>query len=127
MCSIVYGLHTVETRRDLWHTLRAIGSQATPRIIAGDFHSILSCEDRVNGAPVSHHETRDFVDCMDDLALTELKSIGPYYSWSNKGVGDARIASRIDRGLVNGPWMLTLPNVAAQYLSPSLSDHSPIL
>lgn len=126
-CFIVYGLHTVDTRKGLWRTLRTFNVQADPWIIAGDFPSILDSEDRLNGAPVTTHETQDFVDCVMDLGLSELKSVGSFYSWTNKGQGEARVASRIDRGIANGHWILSYPNVVTQYLSPGLSDHSPML
>lgn len=67
------------------------------------------------------------MDFLDDLSLSELKSVGCHFSWSNKGEGQARIASRIDRGIVNAQWLLSLPHVEANYLSPTLSDHSPIV
>lgn len=67
------------------------------------------------------------MDCICDLGLTELKRVGMSYSWSNKGHGTARIASKIDKGLVNGQWMLQFQHVSAHFLPPSLSDHSPVL
>lgn len=95
--------------------------------MAGDFHAVLTSEDRINGAPVSDHETRDFVDFLADMELAELRGTGASFSWTNKGEGNARIASRIGRGLVNQSWIDLFGDVEACLLAPSLSDHSPIL
>lgn len=117
-CTVVYGLNTVEERKVLWRSLQGINIQAIPWLIAGDFHAILSCEDRINGEPVAHFETRDFSDFLVDVGLTEIKSKGPFFSWSNKGSGTSRIASRIDRGIVNQCWMQKYPNVEYLFLPP---------
>lgn len=106
MCTLFYGMHTLEDRKDLWRALNTLNIQLSPWLIAGDFHSVMHCDERLNGAPVTNHETQDFVDCVAGMNLTELKSIGCFDSWTNKGSGESRIASRIDRGIVNSQWML---------------------
>lgn len=56
-----------------------------------------------------------------------MPSSGSYYSWSNKGQGADRIASRIDRCFANGAWFLLYDQVKTLYLAPDISDHSPLL
>lgn len=84
----------------------------SPWLIAGDFNSVIHCDDRFNGAPVTNHETQDFVECLSGLHLAELKSIGCFSFWTNKGTGESRIASRIYRGIGNSQWMLRYPHVS---------------
>ncbi|XP_021773606.1 uncharacterized protein LOC110737576 [Chenopodium quinoa] len=110
--TFVYGLHTVHDRKHLWD---------------GDFNAVLSVFDKMNGAAISNYETRDFQQCLDDLALVEIKSKGSFYSWCNKAHSGPRTFSRIDRGIVNQAWMNSYGHVEALYLPPSLSDHNPLV
>ncbi|KAL2921512.1 Galactinol--sucrose galactosyltransferase, partial [Bienertia sinuspersici] len=83
-----YGLHSVEARRPLWQGLKHLASGVClPWLILGDFNSLLHIDDRWGGT---------------------LKTIGPYYSWSNKGIGDGRTLSRIDLAFGNSDWFYNL-------------------
>ncbi|XP_021860628.2 uncharacterized protein [Spinacia oleracea] len=124
----VYGLHTIDTRKPLWVDLTNLGSVITDSwLVMGDFNSILYSDDRLNGSIVTATETRDFEACIDGAALAELKSCGHFYSWSNKGQGEFRISSRIDRAFGKASWNLSVTNAIVDYLNPGLSDHSPLL
>ena len=128
LLTVVYGLHTIDDRRPLWTSLFSLAASCTsPWLLAGDFHSVLFSSDRINGALVSTYESRDFATCVEDCELYELKSKGSYFSWTSKGAGNGRVASRIDRGLANSLWMRAFPHVEVDYLLPGLSDHSPLL
>lgn len=67
--SVVYGLHTIDTRKSLWRDLAPL-AVSTPWLILGDFHSVLYTQDRVNGAPVSNYETQDFAGFLDTVAFS---------------------------------------------------------
>ncbi|KAJ8419640.1 LOW QUALITY PROTEIN: hypothetical protein Cgig2_030847 [Carnegiea gigantea] len=58
---------------------------------------------------------------MDKCELTEIRSFGTYYSWSNK-----TIWSRIDRALHNQYWHTTFDFTHVMYMANSLSDHTPL-
>ena len=124
----VYGLHTIETRKDLWHSLvlllPSVGSH--PWLLSGDFNSLLSDTDRINGSQVSIAETKDFNEFILTAGLCPLQSVGHYFSW-HKGSGDGKTASRIDWGLGNAGWIHKFSGVPVQYLNSSISDHSPLL
>lgn len=63
----IYGLHTIEARRSMWHELRQLhGVIRGPWVAMGDYNTISSIEDRVNGNPVSEFEVRDFNRFMED-------------------------------------------------------------
>ncbi|XP_021843478.1 uncharacterized protein [Spinacia oleracea] len=93
----------------------------------GDFNAVLLAADRVNGNAVTEGETKDFDSCMDAAGLAELKSCGSYYSWSNKGQGNLRICSRIDRAIANALWHSKFVDAVVDYLPPGISDHSPLV
>ncbi|XP_056683679.1 uncharacterized protein [Spinacia oleracea] len=124
----VYGLHTIEHRRPLWNELVNLSAVLTkPWLIMGDFNSVLFSGDRVNGNPVQIAETKDFEECIQAAGITELKSCGNMFSWSNKGQGDQRISSRIDRAFGCCDWQSIFTEVCVDYLNPGISDHSPLL
>lgn len=52
---------------------------------------------------------------------------GPAYTWSNKKEGNANIAQRLDRVLVNLQWHVKYPNSSVFHLPRFSSDHLPIL
>ncbi|XP_056695637.1 uncharacterized protein [Spinacia oleracea] len=93
----------------------------------GDFNSILLSGDKENANPVTDAETRDFEACLDRAALYELKSCGHFFSWSNKGQGNPRISSRINRALGNKVWHSGFTDAVVDYINPGLSDHSLLL
>ncbi|XP_021769725.1 uncharacterized protein LOC110733967 [Chenopodium quinoa] len=115
-----------QDRKQLWSGLKELIVSITPWLCIGDFNSILGAPDRLNGAAFTDYETRDFQQCIDELALVEIKSKGASYSWSNKAHSGPRTCSRIDRGLVNQEWLNLYGHVEAIFLPPPHSDHSPI-
>ncbi|KAJ8427389.1 hypothetical protein Cgig2_008805 [Carnegiea gigantea] len=58
---------------------------------------------------------------MDYYELHEMRSIGPYYSWTNK-----TIMSKIDCALIN-EWYGQFNYTQVRYEANSLSDHTPLL
>ncbi|XP_057248965.1 uncharacterized protein LOC130590509 [Beta vulgaris subsp. vulgaris] len=117
----VYGMHTIEDRKALWPELLNINYQMSiPWCAMGDFNAILACGDRLNGNPVYNYETRDYMRLLATSDLGEYKSRGHFFSWSNKGVGPLRIASRFDRCLVNSCWLSMFPSLAVEYMNPGI-------
>lgn len=92
-----------------------------------DFNAISSVEDRFNGAVVTTMETQDFSHLLSSSDLGDCKSVGHFYSWSNKCVGEARTCSRIDRCLVNSLWLTHYSNDVVEYMNPGISDSSPLV
>ncbi|XP_019266476.1 PREDICTED: uncharacterized protein LOC109243918 [Nicotiana attenuata] len=126
--TFVYGLHTTAERKPLWDHLKAIYVNLSgPWIILGDFNSILSAGDRINGAPVHQHELIDFQQCIEDIGVWKITKQDCQFSWSNKRDVDERIYSHIDWAFGNSDWFQTYAGVEAVYLLPRDSDHSPIM
>ncbi|KAI3450765.1 hypothetical protein Pfo_007430 [Paulownia fortunei] len=122
--SFVYGFYSICSRRPLWDNLVNFGLHSTrPWLVLGDFNNVLKAEEKCNGADVTAYETRDFVDCCLTLGLTDLQAMGCFYTWNNNTVW-----CKLDRALVNIPWMLTGSHGRANFLPPGcLSDHSPCI
>ncbi|KAJ6377597.1 hypothetical protein OIU76_026551 [Salix suchowensis] len=120
--TFVYGLHTIVARRSLWDSLRA-WCPPSPWMILGDFNSLLSQDDKLNGSAVSMYETADFHRCCLDLGLYDLNYTGCHFTWSNGSVW-----SKLDRVLANPSWA-SLCRVAHVNFGNqgAFSDHSPVL
>ncbi|XP_059294708.1 uncharacterized protein LOC132047721 [Lycium ferocissimum] len=50
-----------------------------------------------------------------------------FYTWNNKQRDDKRVYSRIDRVLVNGDWLTTLPSSEVHFGNEGLMDHCPAM
>ncbi|XP_070031646.1 uncharacterized protein [Nicotiana tomentosiformis] len=91
--------------RGLWEALRSIqSSQQGPWLAMGDYNAVLQVEDRKYGNHVTEIKTKDFSDYLFDTGVTEMKSVGREYNWTN-----THIYTKIDKALFEeeihgGPW-----------------------
>lgn len=115
--SVVYGKNDARARQELWRDLLS-HKRAAPWLISGDFNAILKVEDRLHGGTMN--EIQDFEGFIDNAEVYEVPSKGPYFSWSNKGIGHARNASRIDRGLVSKEWLEAFAHTEVVYQAAGL-------
>ena len=120
--TFVYGLNHHQQRQELWDDLHSYIQPNNPWCVIGDFNAILYKEDRIGGDDVMMANIREMREFMDSSELEELRSIGAYYSWSNKTVH-----SRIDRALANVYWHEVFNFAQVRYDTHSLSDHTPLL
>lgn len=94
-----------------------------PWLIMGDFNNALHFDERRNGADVTPYEIRDFANCSLDVGLTDMRSIGCFYTWSNNSKW-----SKLDRAMVNDVWMQMGFSSFAKFLpSGCLSDYFPCI
>ncbi|XP_020272640.1 uncharacterized protein LOC109847811 [Asparagus officinalis] len=116
-------------RKQLWAELTdiqiLIGN--TPWLLSGDFNSVTSDEEKLGGVTLTDADTQDFTNFIKDCDLSQLKTIGCYYTWNNKQDPVSRVWSRLDRTLANDSWINLYNSSQAEYLLPSFSDHSPAL
>lgn len=127
LITATYGLHSIEDRKPLWAELQQLDNATVPWLVMGDYNAVLNSGDRFNGSTVTDGEPRDFIHLLDSTDLLEIKSVGPYFSWSNKGSGTDRVMSRIYWALGNSCWMNSYPSVVTEYFNPGISDHSPLM
>lgn len=122
-------MHTVETRKPLWDALSHIAPSLDidPWLLMGDFNVVLHSSDRLNGAGVTGYDTHDFEQFLFKTGVAEIRATCHFLSWSNKGLGVDRVASRMDWALGNGTWMLQFDQIYVDYINPSISDHFPLL
>ncbi|KAJ8429272.1 hypothetical protein Cgig2_000760 [Carnegiea gigantea] len=78
--------------------------------IGGDFNSLLALNERVGGDQVSYIEIEEFISCVDDYQLQELKYIGFNFTCSNQQ-RNTKVFSRLDRFLANKATLDAYPKV----------------
>ncbi|XP_019250862.1 PREDICTED: uncharacterized protein LOC109229762 [Nicotiana attenuata] len=89
-------------RRRLWNELNGWSNiQQGAWLIMRDYNTIRGQEDRPVGKPVQEAEVRDLNDFMEQNGLTEIRTVGRRFTWTN-----GHTYSRIDRAIVNVVWML---------------------
>ncbi|KAK9756123.1 hypothetical protein RND81_01G075200 [Saponaria officinalis] len=93
-------------------------------IVAGDFNNVFFPNERI-GAPVRLPELLPFQRCVNACGLFDLKTIGKFFTWTNKQDGGDKVLCKLDRGLVNDAWMVDFPNSFADFRPEGLFDHSP--
>ncbi|KAK6143045.1 hypothetical protein DH2020_023393 [Rehmannia glutinosa] len=121
LASFVYGFHSKADRCPLWANLvhtRTIYSR--PRLLLGDFNSVLKSDERRNGSVVSPYEIKDFEECCFELGISDLQFTGLFYTWTNMTVW-----SKLDRAMVDHNWILAGFNSRVEFLPSGSSDHSP--
>ncbi|XP_030507193.2 uncharacterized protein LOC115722193 [Cannabis sativa] len=106
--TVVYGANDNEGRRLLWADLCGLRTKEN-WLIMGDFNAILAKEERV-GHRVCYHPDTNFIQCVQQCQLEDVKTIGCYFTWSNKQQGRDRICSKIDLILANQGWLDQYPN-----------------
>lgn len=118
----IYGLHTVDARKSLWVDLLSWGhSQQRPWLCMGDFNTILSDDGRSNGNPIQEWEVRDFKEFMMKAGMTEMRTVGRNFTWTN-----SHVFSRIDRAVVHSEWITKMPHLDAMVMDPYFSNHFPL-
>lgn len=120
----VYGPTVDSERDDFFEEIRQIEPLIDgPWIVAGDFNTVRSGEDRSSGrAPLT--ETRRFNDAVRDLLLQELPLLDRDFTWSN--LQHPPILTRIDRVFINANWDTLLPNTTLHFVPRITSDHCPL-
>lgn len=120
--SFVYAFHTVVTRRPLWNNLMDLNI-SLPWLILGDFNNVLKFDEKCNGLEVTPYEIRDFENACLHTGLTDLRSTGCFYTWTNNTMW-----SKLDRAMVNEIWLQNSGLGFAEFLpSGCNSDHSPCI
>lgn len=119
--SFIYGLNKIVQRRMLWDNLKQVGSTIKdPWVLMGDFNNVLSQEDKKGGLEVKNYETREFLDCVGQLDLTDMRSIGCFFTWMSNAV-----CCKLDRVMINPEWMNASYEGVAEFLAPGcVSDHT---
>ncbi|XP_020243133.1 uncharacterized protein LOC109821354 [Asparagus officinalis] len=87
--SSIYGFNHLEARQDLWldlcHLHQNLGNY--PWLLCGDFNTMINNEEKLGGVALTTVDTSDFNSFIEDCQLSHLKTLGCFYTWSNKQPG----------------------------------------
>ena len=121
--TFIYGANQEGQRQVLWDALEEFAAAIDEGwCILGDFNAVLNTADRMGGTEITAAEIRPLNDCINTCEVQELRSIGPYYTWTNKSIW-----TRIDRAFVNALWYDLFDFCQVIYMANSLSDHTALI
>ncbi|KAJ9552900.1 hypothetical protein OSB04_016945 [Centaurea solstitialis] len=125
--SFVYGDNRGVGRKQLWSGLRKfkaiMGSK--PWLVAGDFNCLLFPHDALGGVSRRNNDMEDFVLCLEDIDLFDMRFMGVHHTWCQKLQSGGGLKRKLDRVLVNTEFTSTFVDTSARFLPRGLSDHSP--
>ncbi|XP_074305823.1 uncharacterized protein LOC141641045 [Silene latifolia] len=126
--TMVYGFNRSHERVSLWDSLITYVATVTgPWMVCGDFNSVIEVNERIGGAVVSWSEMAPMREMIVQCQLQGLKTIGSYYTWTNKHEVGSKVYSKLDRVLINEDWLNIFPDSYANFLPEGLYDHCPCL
>ncbi|XP_074277141.1 uncharacterized protein LOC141600791 [Silene latifolia] len=124
---LVYGSNCPVKRRTLWDSLTDMAPLVGPWVVMGDFNIVRYSHEKIGNLPAHLPDMIDFNNCLSSCGLDDIQGTGNDFTWFNKQDPSTRVYSKLDKILVNGDWLLTFTQTAAQFLSPGISDHCPAL
>lgn len=120
----IYASNALDRRKILWKDIEKIHeTHQGAWCVVGDYNNVAKAQDRIGGNMVTEAEFVDLQNMMDITGLSEMDSIGDFFTWSNKRSADP-IYSRIDRVLANVLWFQENTDKVLNVLPPNVSDHS---
>ncbi|KAJ8425576.1 hypothetical protein Cgig2_003074 [Carnegiea gigantea] len=109
-------------RRALWEALTNIANDMEDAwCVLEDFNSVLYTGDRLGGTKIQDYEVKPFMECINSSELQEMRSRGPYFTWTNKTVW-----ARIDRAFISTYWYDHFDFSQVTYMANSLSNRTPM-
>lgn len=127
--TFVYASNDLSERRVLWHDLQTLTvGMRYSWMLMGDFNAIKELEEAkvVGREIVVDQSIREFADFISTSELKDHPYTGCFFTWSNKRQEGFQ-ARKIDRALVNDLWFQRDIASTVEFLSPGISDHSPIM
>ncbi|VFQ61496.1 unnamed protein product [Cuscuta campestris] len=125
--STIYGKHTKEERRDLWHCISTLsGSINEPWLLGGDFNAISSLSHHKGKSTPCMVSIMEFDTCITQNGLIEPPFSGSPFTWhGSRSLG--KIWRRLDRLFLNSHLDNLNCLIFSEHLAKGGSDHSPIL
>ncbi|KAL9689200.1 hypothetical protein QQ045_033634 [Rhodiola kirilowii] len=94
----------------------------------GDFNCVKDQRDKLNCNSVRERDTVDFREFLVNTSLQDLPASGYHFTWNNNHVNPRdRIWCKLDRALGNSQLFEEMEGAQATFLSPGISDHSPVI
>ena len=104
----------------------ATGMESVPWLSLGDFNVVRYNTEKVRGDQSWPNYMDELNECCRNAGIDDLRNVGHLTTWS-KGSGRGFKARKLDRVLVNYPWLSCFPEAEACFAEPSVSDHSPVI
>ncbi|KAK1278128.1 hypothetical protein QJS04_geneDACA014820 [Acorus gramineus] len=122
----IYSSNSAAERDTPWEGIEALAitTDTTKWILGGDFNEIHYSHEKIGGQSPHTRRMHRFNGCIANCRLQDMRTLGPLHTWSNNK--ENRIASKLDRVLVNLQWLQAHAHSFVQSLAPGLSDHSPL-
>ena len=107
LVTTVYAPIDLPGKLKLWEHIRYVRSchPFLPWIVAGDFNSVLSLEEKRGGLARLGPSSVLLRQNIDLLHLSDVKPLNGLFTWNNRRSGNAAISERLDRFLVSCFWL----------------------
>ncbi|KAJ8427758.1 hypothetical protein Cgig2_006426 [Carnegiea gigantea] len=80
-----YGHNQLGARQQLWEDLRSLAINIQDAwCVLGDLNAVLHPEERIGGVDIKQSEIVDFLKCIEEFELKEVRTTGAYFTWTNK-------------------------------------------
>ena len=79
-----------------------------------------------NGSYVMNSSTKEFVECMQQLAVMDHAYTRLLFMWSNHQ-DFTFLVKKLDRVLINDDWLVLYAHSIVEFLAQEISYHSPAL
>ncbi|GKB68694.1 zinc knuckle CX2CX4HX4C containing protein [Tanacetum coccineum] len=73
----------------------------SPWCILGDFNAALFLDDKAAGMSSVDISMREFKECVEDIEVMDVQSLGLHFTWSQKPKGKDVVLKKIDRIMAN--------------------------
>lgn len=94
--------------------------------MGGDFNEFCYDREKIGGNLRLLHQTRAFMEVLQDCYLQDLHGTGEFFTWVNRRDNDNLIFERLDRYVGSLAWRLLYPAAQVQSLKFYSLDHRPI-
>lgn len=119
----MYAFNTQEQRKEIWLIEDTCNKISGNFLLGGDFNNVLLVDGRLNGNPVTQQEIHDFAECLLLNNLSEVRTIGEYYTWCNNQASGDRIYSKIDRFIASTTWLHNFSATVGEVYPKGVYDH----
>nr|XP_016471965.1 PREDICTED: uncharacterized protein LOC107794026 [Nicotiana tabacum] len=126
--TFVYAKCSSLDRLELWDNLYYLAADMElPWVIGGDFNVVLHEDEKIGGLLVYPPEVEDFSFFVNSCGLFDTDYKGSPFTWWNRRSNEECIFNRLDKIFVNQPFQILFPNIEAEHLIRTGSDHAPLL
>lgn len=125
---MVYASNSGMERRKLWNELGAYKhiTNGTAWVIMGDFNVTLEVHEHSNGTSMHTSDMIDFKKCVENVEIEDLVSSGFQFTWTKSLRNpNCETLKKLDRVMINEPFLDTFRTAHCVYLPYIISDHSP--